>query len=250
MGIKITQYPNTQTSFDDDDEFDVSAYVAPATPYESRKYTWVGFKTAIVAYLGQLWPSGTAGQIMKRGASIWQATSEIFINSGNVGINNTSPSFRLDVKHTAADVETVSNVNNSSTNTSTAVGTLSRVDQLVLASIKDNGNVSKEFGNPGDVSVAQNIGADADVNIISYGSSTNKGGVNLFCDITDPLLSAPTFRFVKGGGFLTGAMQANGFTNDSDAFVITDKVSASKAPTGDFLEFKIGGVTAYLPIYS
>lgn len=97
MGIKITGYPNTQTTFDDLDLFDVSAYVAPGVDYESRKYSW---STLVSEMQSAVLPSGTNGQIMAHNSSQWIATSNIFIDftTNKVGIGTATPANALHVK--------------------------------------------------------------------------------------------------------------------------------------------------------
>jgi len=98
MGIKITQYPNTQTTFNNLDEFDVSAYIAPGN-FQSRKYTWANLVTQLSAVITGL-PSGTQGYTLAYNGSAWTSNNRIFVDFTNslVIFNNNT-----DFKGTAGD---------------------------------------------------------------------------------------------------------------------------------------------------
>jgi hypothetical protein len=98
MGIKITEYANEQTSFNNNDEFDVSAYVSPGN-YQSRKYFWSDLVTALTSVIDGL-PSGTQGYTLAYNGSAWTSNNRIFVDFTNslVVFNNN-----IDVKGTAGD---------------------------------------------------------------------------------------------------------------------------------------------------
>jgi hypothetical protein len=90
MGIRITEYPNTQTTFNNLDEFDVSAYIAP-TNYQTRKFTWANLLTQISSVITGL-PNGTQGYTLAYNSGAWTSNNRIFVDFTNSLIifnNNT-----------------------------------------------------------------------------------------------------------------------------------------------------------------
>lgn len=51
MGEKTSEYPVDHTTFNDDDLFDVSAYVSPGA-WQTRKYTWAEIKSKFIPLAG------------------------------------------------------------------------------------------------------------------------------------------------------------------------------------------------------
>ena len=108
MGIKISQYFYTQTTFNDADEFDVSAYVAPATPMQTRKYSWATLKANFL-------PTGTEGQMLAYHSGAWIATNQIHIDFTNsrIGIGTNTPASKLDVVSTQTGIAQTATFRNS-----------------------------------------------------------------------------------------------------------------------------------------
>jgi hypothetical protein len=245
-GIKITEYTTTQTSFANEDEFDVSAYVAPSVPFISRKYTWAGIKAAIIALIGQAFPSGTNGQTMRKGTSAWQATSEVFIGS-DVGIGTTSPTGRLHVEKDINTITPIGTFNNSYSGSAT-----SSILGMVVVQYGEYGSVIKpyaKYGDTGDLFVKNNA-TNSNVNIISKGADNFKGGVNFFTDgdFAGPGEYAP-LQIAKEGRLLWKDMVTNGFAHD-EGFKITNVDTGGHGTTGEYIEVQIKGVTRYIELFS
>jgi hypothetical protein len=249
-GIKITEYPNTQTSFDNDDEFDVSAYQGPSLVYQTRKYTWSTLKTALLAYFGQIWPSGTNGQIMKKGASTWQATSEVHINSGNVGFGTISATSRIDAqKDIVSTGEAIANFFNtySGSATTNIIGHV-KVQGTSIGRVLKADN---KYGNDNDMFIRNEDATDGNINIISEGNANFKGGINFYPEGATPNVSekAP-LQITKGGKLLWKEMVTNGFAHNQ-GFKIVDQISSTPlGPTGEYLQIEIKGVTRYIELYN
>ena len=115
MGIKTTQYPNSQTTFNNLDLFDVSAYVAPGVDFETRKYSWQTLVTELTSAIGPCLPSGTNGQILAHNSTDWVATSEMFINFSNhcIGIGTITPNYKLHVDSNITGKDTLAFFNQS-----------------------------------------------------------------------------------------------------------------------------------------
>jgi hypothetical protein len=248
-GIKITEYPTTQTSFDDADEFDVSAYVAPAIPFVSRKYTWAGLKSALITIFGQIFPSGTNGQIMKHGTSVWQATSEIHINNGNVGFGTTSAASRIDAqKSISLTTEAIASYFNtySGSATSDIIGYISPQGTSIGRAIKP----APKFGDVNDMFIKNTDATDANINIISLGAANFKGGIDFYPAGTgpNPGEKAP-LQVSKGAKLLWKEMVTNGFAHN-EGFKITNVDTAGHGTTGEYIEIEIKGVTRYIELFS
>lgn len=251
MGIRITEYPNTQTTFDNNDEFDVSAYVAPATPYDSRKYTWATLKAAIITIIGQIWPSGTTGQTIKKGASAWEATSDIFNSSGNIGIGTITPSTRLHVEKNIAGVDPVAFFKNSRNTGTTNVANNVMVGSLEVGSVSSLG-YANQYGEVNDVFIKADKTTNGNTNVCAGFQSTQYEGMVRFY----PLAVTPQHNIhaplsVQGtdGKLIWKEMITNGIAY-TDGFKIMNVLPATKTATGDYLEISIAGVTRYIPLFN
>ena len=251
MGIKTTQYSNTQTTFDNSDEFDVSAYVSPST-YESRKYTWSGLKAALLAYFGQLWPGGTNGQMMKKGSSAWQATSEIFINgSSDVGIGTTTPATRLNVVKNINGVDPLAIFTNSINTGTTNIAHNLMVGSAEIGTVSSLG-YTNSYGEIDDAFIKADKSKNGNCNICAGSQSTQYEGMIRFypsADTPSHNIHAPLNIQGNDGKLIWKDMLANGMSY-TDGFKIKNKVTATKTATGDYLEIQIAGVTRYLPLYN
>lgn len=108
-GIKITEYANTQTSFNDLDEFDVSAYIAPAE-FQSRKYTWATLVSEISAVVSGL-PSGTQGYTLAFTAGVWTSNNRIFVDfTNNLVIFNNNTDFKGTAGNYSGEVAKFGNI--------------------------------------------------------------------------------------------------------------------------------------------
>ncbi len=98
MGIKITEYPNTQVTFDPLDLFDLSAYIAP-DEFQSRKVSFATLVSQLELAITGL-PDGTQGHVLGFNGGNWVSTGNVFIDFTNsrVGIGTTTPSFKIDTK--------------------------------------------------------------------------------------------------------------------------------------------------------
>lgn len=247
-GIKITEYPNTQTSFDNADEFDVSAYQGPSVDYQTRKYTWSTLKAALLAYFGQIWPSGTNGQIMKKGVSAWQATSEVHINSGNVGFGTTSAANRIDAQKDVTDEAIASFANTYSGSATTNIIGQVKVQGTSIGRVLKTAN---KYGSDNDMFVRNEGATDGNINIISEGAANFKGGINFYPEGATPAVGekAP-LQITKGGKLLWKEMVTNGFAHNQ-GFKIVDQISSTPlGPTGEYLQIEIKGVTRYIELYN
>ena len=255
-GIKITQYPNTQTSFDNDDEFDVSAYQGPSVVYQTRKYTWSTLKTALLAYFGQIFPIGIRGSVMSKGASAWQATTNIFVGyglaNGKIGIGTTSPNSTLHVEVTDTSVSKVAQFENA-----VATGTNDR-GQFVKVGSSYYGSVSalgyaNGYGQANDAFVLNDSNLDSNVNVVSWSkNSVNwKGHICFYPDAknTPPTNGVqPPLQINKEGSLQWKEMITNGFAHNQ-GFKIVDKISSSPfGPSGEYLEVVVKGNTYYIEL--
>jgi hypothetical protein len=251
MGIKITEYPNTQTTFDNNDEFDVSAYVAPATPYDSRKFTWATLKTAIISLIGQIWPSGTTGQTIKKGASAWEATSDIFNSSGNIGIGTVTPSTRLDVQKNINGVDPVAFFKNSRNTGTNTIASNVMVGTAEVGSVSSLG-YANQYGEVNDVFLKADKSNNGNINVCAGFQSTQYEGMVRFY----PLAVTPSHNIhaplsVQGtdGKLIWKEMITNGMAY-TDGFKIMNVLPATKTATGDYIEIQIAGVTRYIPLFN
>jgi hypothetical protein len=251
MGIKITEYPNTQTTFDNNDEFDVSAYVAPATPYDSRKFTWATLKTAIISLIGQIWPSGTTGQTIKKGASAWEATSDIFNSSGNIGIGTTTPGAKLDVQKNINGVDPVAIIRNTRNTGTNNIANVALIGTAEVGTVSSLG-YANQYGEKDDAFIKADKTRYGNVNVIAGGEDTEyTGAVRFYPDSVLPSHNVHAPLEVQGtdGKLIWKEMITNGMAY-TDGFKIMNKVTASKTATGDYLEISIAGVTRYIPLFN
>ena len=78
-GLKISAYPVTQTVFNDADEFDVSAYVAPSV-WETRKFSYASLFASFV-------PSGNEGNMYAYHSGQWVATDIVEVDFSASALN-------------------------------------------------------------------------------------------------------------------------------------------------------------------
>jgi hypothetical protein len=251
MGIKITEYPNTQTTFDNNDEFDVSAYVAPATPYDSRKFTWATLKTAIISLIGQIWPSGTTGQTIKKGASAWEATSDIFNSNGDIGVGTTTPSTRLDVQKIITGSLPVAVFKNTRTAGTNVNASNVMIGSAEVGSVTSLG-YANQYGEVNDVFLKADKSNNGNINVCAGFQSTQYEGMVRFY----PLAATPSHNVhaplsVQGvdGKLIWKDMITNGIAY-TDGFKIMNVLPATKTATGDYIEIQIAGVTRYIPLFN
>lgn len=251
MGIKITEYPNTQTTFDNNDEFDVSAYVAPATPYDSRKYTWATLKAAIITIIGQIWPSGTTGQTIKKGASAWEATSDIFNSNGDIGVGTTSPTARLHVQKNITGSLPVALFKNTRT-----AGTNVNVSNVMVGTAEVGSVTSlgyaNGYGEIDDAFFKADKSINGNCNICAGVQSTQYQGMVRFypaAEFPSHNVHAPLSVQGSDGKLIWKDMITNGMAY-TDGFKIMNVLPATKTATGDYLEISIAGVTRYIPLFN
>lgn len=208
MGIKTTAYPNTQTTFDSNDMFDVSAYVGPGVDYESRKYTW---STLVSELQGAVLPSGTNGQIMAHNSTDWVATSNIFIDFAlnKVGIGATTPYYALHVKSNVSSAtfrDTISFFEQ--TNTSATKGEINVYygGQIRMGIVK-GGSPLTGYGDGGDAFVK---GEGEDFNIV--GASTKK--IQFYIGSFNPSTDNPNLSIDSSAIIARESLYAKGPNDD------------------------------------
>lgn len=251
MGIKTTAYPNSQTTFDDSDEFDVSAYVSPGT-YESRKYTWATLKAKVIALIGQIWPTGTTGQTIKKGSSAWVATSDIFVSSGSdVGIGTTTPGARLNVSKSINGVDPIVIFTNSRNTGTTFIASVALIGTGEVGTVSSLG-YANQYGETDDAFLKADKTKYGNVNVVAGGENTEyTGAVRFYPDGVQPNHNTHAPLEVQGtdGKLIWKEMITNGMAY-TDGFKITNKVTATKSATGDYLEIQIAGITRYIPLFN
>jgi hypothetical protein len=256
-GIKITEYPNTQTSFDNDDEFDVSAYQGPSVVYQTRKYTWSTLKTALLAYFGQIWPSGIRGSVMSKGASAWQATTNIFVGygvqNGKIGIGTQSPNSTLHVEVTDTSVAKVAQFENAVATGTNDRGQFVKIGNSYYGSVSALG-YANGYGQSNDAFVLNDSNLDSNINLVSW----SKNSVNWkghICFYTDAVNTPPTngvqppLQINKQGALQWKEMITNGFAHNQ-GFKVTNVDTAGHSTTGEYIEIQIKGVTRYIELFS
>jgi len=258
-GIKITEYPNTQTSFDNADEFDVSAYQGPAVDYQTRKYTWSTLKTALLAYFGQIFPIGIRGSVMSKGASAWEATTNIFVayfgaRNGNIGIGTQAPDSKLHVEVTSTSVASVGEFNNIVSSGTNNRGQFVKVGTSFYGSVSALG-YANGYGNANDTFIVAKSDTDSNINLVSWSkNSVNwKGHICFYPDAvnTEPTNGIqPPLQINKQGALQWKEMITNGFTHNQ-GFKIVDKISSSPmGTTGEYLQIEIKGITRYIELFN
>jgi hypothetical protein len=208
MGIKITAYPNTQTTFDNLDLFDVSAYVAPGVDFETRKYSWADLVSQMQ---GAVLPSGTNGQIMAHNSSQWIATSNIFIDFTNnkVGIGTATPINALHVKSNVSSAtfrDTIAFFEQSNASSTRGQIFVSYGGNIEMGLVKGGAPLTG-YGDGGDSYVK---GGGNDLNIIN-GSSKN---INFYVDSSFAVADNPTLQLNSSSIIARETLYAKGANDD------------------------------------
>jgi hypothetical protein len=208
MGIKITDYPNTQTTFDDLDLFDVSAYVAPGVDFETRKYSW---STLVSEIQAAVLPSGTNGQIMAHNSTQWIATSNIFIDftTNKVGIGTATP---INAFHVKANVSSPTFRDNVCYFQQANTSALRANVQLDFGSYIEYGVVNGTTPQTGygDASDVYLKGGGNDLNIIN-GATKN---INFYVDNSFLVADNPAFQINASGITARETLYAKGPNDD------------------------------------
>ena len=269
-GVKITGYPNTQTTFDDLDLFDVSAYIAPDSPFESRKYSW---STLVSQMQESVLPTGTNGQIFAHDSTDWIATSNIFINFSlnKVGIFTSSPLYALHVNSNVASStfrDTIAFFNQTNVNALRGEISVYYGGQIRLGIVKGSSDLTG-FGSGGDTYLR---GDGEDLNIIGttskninfyHNGTFNPASENPAFQINSSAITAREILYAKGanddysgltlyasslfqikdGAIWNSTFNGNGYTSGLyfNAYGLTNPGSADS-----FLEVEINGVTLKL----
>jgi hypothetical protein len=201
--------------------------------------------------IGQIWPSGTTGQTIKKGASAWEATSDIFNSSGNIGIGTTTPGARLDVQKNINGVDPVAIIRNTRNTGTNTIASNVMVGSAEIGSVSSLG-YANQYGEVNDVFLKADKTTNANTNVCAGFQSTEYEGMVRFY----PLAVTPQHNVhaplnVQGvdGKLIWKEMITNGIAY-TGGFKIMNKVTASKTATGDYLEISIAGVTRYIPLFN